>query len=100
MTVLADPNDVCLNTFPFSDFSQSLGTMEERLESSLSMLVYVFVAAVHDHASHFAFSDMLLVLAVSSVGMSIAKHLRLLTPCTSCTAAFESRRCRHRCSSC
>lgn len=45
MTVLANPNDVCVNTFPFSDFSQSLGTTEERLESSLSMLVYVFVAA-------------------------------------------------------
>lgn len=65
MTVLADPDDVCLNTLPFPDFSQSLGTTKESLESSLSMLAYISVAAVHDHASHFAFSDMLLVFAVS-----------------------------------
>lgn len=65
MKILADPSDVCLNTLPFPDFSRSLGTTKERLESSLSMFVYVFVAAVHDHASHFAFSDMLLVFAVS-----------------------------------
>lgn len=46
----------CMFEHSFPDFSQSFGTANERLESPLSVLVYVFVAAVHDHASHFAFS--------------------------------------------
>lgn len=35
-----------VETLPFPDFPQSLGTLKERLESCLSMLVYVFAAAV------------------------------------------------------
>lgn len=46
MNILADPDDVCLNTPPFPDFSQSLGTAKERLKSSRSVLAYVFAAAV------------------------------------------------------
>lgn len=65
MTVLADPDAVCLKTLPFTDFSQSLGTAKQRLETSLSMLVCGFVAAVCRHPSHSAFGDMLFVFALS-----------------------------------
>lgn len=61
MTILADPDDVRFKTLPFPDFSYSLGTTKERLELSLYVLVCVFVAAVCDHA----FSDVLLIFAVS-----------------------------------
>lgn len=62
MTILTDPDAVCLETVPFTDFPQSLGTTKQRLETSLSTLVSGFVAAVCHHACHSAFGDMLLFL--------------------------------------
>lgn len=46
----------CMFEHSFPDFSQSFRTANERLEPPLTVLVYVFVAAVRDRASHFAFS--------------------------------------------
>lgn len=61
MTILADPDAVCVKTLAFTDFPQSLGTAKQRLESSLAMLVCGFVAAV----CHHAFGHMLFVFALS-----------------------------------
>lgn len=65
MTILAHPDAVCLKTIPLTDFAQSLGTAKQRLETSLSMLVCGFVAAVSHHASHSAFGDMFFGFALS-----------------------------------
>jgi len=100
MKILADPDDACLNTLPFPEFSRSLGTVKERLKSSLSTLVSAFVAAVHYPASHFAFSDMLPVVAVPRGAMRLAEHLCVPAPCASCPAVSEPRRRGHGCSSC
>lgn len=54
--------------------------------SSLSVLIHVFVAAVHDHASHSALGGVLLVSVVSRAPM----HADTLY---SCAAATESKRC-------
>lgn len=62
MTVLTDADAVRLETLPFTDFPQSLGTTKQRLETSLSTLISGFVAAVCHHACQSAFGDMLLFL--------------------------------------